>query len=256
MNKTKKTLQESLAEVENKLRRNQNTWRHYLPNNDDPDKTVALIMRMLKAQPDLMRASEHGTFWRALAQLMTLDLTVDGAIGEAYLMVYGVEVKLVIGYKGLIKLAQRSGEVKSLFAACVYETDTFKVSYGMQQNVIHELDESSDRTTGDLTHVYAICTLTNGTQIPLVMDRAAIENHRRTFSKGSDRSSSPWVTSPERMWMKTVIRKMLNSGMIPLSAEIKESLNDDDTVTLPTTEKLVNNFVDDYEGQESEEVKA
>ena len=56
--------------------------------------------------------------------------------------------------------------------------------------------------------------------------------------------------------MKTVIRKMLNSGMIPLSAEIKESLNDDDTVTLPTTEKLVNNFVDDYEGQESEEVKA
>ena len=255
MNKKAMTLNESLAAVETKLRRQQNTWKHYLPNNDDPEKTVALIMRMLKAQPDLMRACEHATFWRALAQLMTLDLTVDGAIGEAYLMMYGVEVKLVIGYKGLIKLAQRSGEVKSLFAACVYETDTFKVSYGMQQNVVHELDESSERTNGELTHVYAICTLTNGTQIPLVMDRASIENHRRSFSKGSERSSSPWVTSPERMWMKTVIRKMLNSGMIPLSAEIKDSLNEDDTINLPPTEKLINNFVESYE-PDAEEVEA
>jgi len=255
VNKREKTLQESLAEVENKLRRTQNNWKHYLPNNDDPDKVVALIMRMLKSQPDLMRACEHGTFWRALSQLMTLDLSVDGAMGEAYLMMYGVEVKLVIGYKGLIKLAQRSGEVKSLFAACVYETDSFSVSYGMQQEVVHKLDDSSERSNGELTHVYAICTLTNGTIVPLVMDKAAIENHRMSFSKGSDRSSSPWVTSPERMWMKTVIRKMLSSGMIPLSAEVKDSLNEDDTVTLPPTEKLINNFVESYQ-PETEEVEA
>ena len=55
--------------------------------------------------------------------------------------------------------------------------------------------------------------------------------------------------------MKTVIRKMLNSGMIPLSAEIKDTLNDDDTINLPPTEKLINNFVESYE-PDAEEVEA
>lgn len=252
MNKRDMTLTEALETVEAKLRKAQNTWKHYLPNKDDPDKTIALIMRMLKAQPDLMRACEHSTFWQALSQLMALDLTVDGVMGEAYLMTYGMEVKLVIGYKGLITLAQRSGEVQSLFAAVVYDSDQFSYSLGMHQDITHIPASEKNRSAGELTHVYAICTLTNGTKIPMVLDKNAIEVHRAQFSKGSDRKNSPWQTSPERMWLKTIIRKMLNSGMIPLSAEIKDSLNPDDTVSLPPTGKLIEEFVDSYQGEAAE----
>ena len=65
--------------------------------------------------------------------------------GEAYLIPFknnkkgGVyECQFIVGYKGLMLLARRSGEVANIDALTVYENDEFDLSYGFDPALIHK----------------------------------------------------------------------------------------------------------------------
>ena len=61
------------------------------------------------------------------------------------------------------------------------------------------------------------------------MTASEIEIIRSRYSKGSDKKSSPWNTSPDTMALKTVVRSLLNSGLVPMSIS-RQLLSDDGSV--------------------------
>ncbi|MDK4605731.1 recombinase RecT, partial [Kingella kingae] len=66
----------------------------------------------------------------------------------------------IIGYRGMIDLARRSGQIISLSARAVYENDEFSYEYGLHEDLKHKPYEDGD--SGALTHVYAVAKLKDG----------------------------------------------------------------------------------------------
>lgn len=48
------------------------------------------------------------------------------------------EVQIIVGYKGLIDLARRSGQIESLSSRVVHERDDFDIDYGTADQIVHK----------------------------------------------------------------------------------------------------------------------
>ena len=163
-------------------------------------------------------------------QCAQLGLEPGGALGHAYLLPFenrkkGVtEVQFIVGYRGMIDLARRSGQILSLEARAVYAADKFHVALGLNPDLTHEPAwEADDR--GPLRFVYAVAKLKDGGTQFEVMSRAEIERVRAKSRAGQ---SGPWVDHFEEMAKKTVIRRLFK--YLPVSIELAGAVEQDERV--------------------------
>ena len=163
-------------------------------------------------------------------QCAQLGLEPGGALGHAYLIPFdkrqkingrwetvSTEAQLIIGYRGMIDLARRSGQILSISARTVHVNDKFSYSYGLEETLEHSPCETGDR--GELTHVYAVARLKDGGVQFEVMSRADVEKVRALSKAGS---SGPWVDHFDEMAKKTVIRRLFK--YLPVSIELQKAV--------------------------------
>lgn len=101
-----------------------------------PERLARIAITTLRTTPALMRCSVPSLLG-ALVQCAQLGLEPDPRLGLAYLVPYGQDAQLIIGYRGLIHLARRSGEVASVEAHVVYDRDEFTCRYGADGTLSH-----------------------------------------------------------------------------------------------------------------------
>ncbi|WP_114146687.1 recombination protein RecT, partial [Escherichia coli] len=150
------------------------------------------------------------SFVSAIVQCSQLGLEPGSALGHAYLLPFGNKneksgkknVQLIIGYRGMIDLARRSGQIASLSARVVREGDEFRFEFGLDEKLIHRPGENED---APVTHVYAVARLKDGGTQFEVMTRKQIELVRSLSKAGNN---GPWVTHWEEMAKKTAIRRL------------------------------------------------
>jgi len=99
----------------------------------DWERFVRLAMGAMTRNPTLYECSPR-SLMGAVLQCAQLGLEPDDIRGHAYLLPFRVqgkmEVVLVPGYKGLMDLARRSGEISYIKGDVVYSKDIFTFSYG------------------------------------------------------------------------------------------------------------------------------
>lgn len=153
---------------------------------------------------------------------------VDG-LGRAYILPYGnknyrtgqKEATLIIGYKGMIDLARRSGQIRDISARAVHDGDEFTYSYGLNEDLRHV----PCAKPGKLTHVYMIANFKDGGHYFQVMNADEIEAAaKRSPSYG--KAVSPWKSDYEAMAKKTVIRRAF--PYLPVSVEARDAAASDD----------------------------
>lgn len=154
-----------------------------------------------------------------------LRLEPNDPRGLAYLIPFKnnkqgtVEAQLVIGYRGLVDLAYRSGQIATLVAEAVHENDLFEFTR-WPRTMRHE-DARGDR--GEVVSYYAAVAYHGGGQDFLVMTKQEVETWRDLYSKGARKrdgtldSNGPWVKTFDEMAKKTVLRRL--AKMMPLSVE-------------------------------------
>ena len=99
------------------------------------------------------------------------------------------ECQLMIEYRGLIKLARRSGEIKSIAANVVRAGDEFHYEYGLEHDVLRHVPGDG---TGELQYAYAVARYMNGGVDFVVLSASQIEARRKVSpSGGSD--YGPWA---------------------------------------------------------------
>lgn len=181
-----------------------------LPKHMDADRIARIATTVIKQTPALGRCTPVSL----LGALMTASqLGLEpGPLGEAYLVPYGNTVTFIPGYRGLIKLAWQSGQVKNIAAHVVYENDHFDYGFGLEPTLEHK-PGMSDR--GKPIAVYAVVKFMNGGHAFDVMSVADVEAIRARSKAGK---SGPWVTDWAEMAKKTVIKRVLK--MVPLSSEL------------------------------------
>ena len=190
-----------------------------MPKSMTPDRLTRIVMTECRKTPALLKCAPE-SFYGAVLQCAALGLEPGSALGHCYLLPFGngkdkqgrPNAQLIIGYRGMIDLARRSGQIVSLQAYCVHEQDTFNYKLGLDPDIEHIPASVADR--GKVTHVYAVAKLKGGGVQFEVMSRAEIEAVRKTSKAGT---SGPWSSHWDEMAKKTTIRRLFK--YLPVSIE-------------------------------------
>lgn len=202
-----------------------------MPRTMSPDRMFQLAMSAYNSTPKLAECSPASVLSCVMkcAALGLEPSAVDG-LGRAYILPYRngktrrMEAQFMLGYKGMLDLARRSGEVRSIHAQAVYMGDEFsnwEDETGQHFRFVNnDVDHSPDR----LTHVYVNAQLKDGGFVFEVMTKREVDAIRAR-SKAKD--YGPWVTDYEAMALKTVIRRSFR--YLPVSVEAKSAASADET---------------------------
>lgn len=189
-----------------------------LPKHVSPDRMNRIALTALRANPDLMKCSS-ASFLGSVLSAAQLGLEPNTPLGHAYLIPYKGTCTLQLGYRGMMDLARRSGEVTSLYAHVVRKGDKFTVKLGLEQTIEHVPSEDERRDEQPMTHVYAVAKLKSGEPVFVVLTRGQVDKFRARSMAGK---SGPWVTDYEAMAIKTAVRRLFT--WLPQSAEMARAV--------------------------------
>lgn len=187
-----------------------------LPRHMTADRMARIVTTEIRRMPKLL-ACEAKSLFGAVIQCSQLGLEPGGGLGHAYLIPYGKECQLIIGYRGMIDLARRSGQMISLTGEAVYAKDKFEYELGLEPRLKHVPSTDADR--GELTYAYAVACLTGGGRQFVVLSRSDVE---RIKKRSKAAHSGPWVTDYDAMAVKTAIRRLFK--YLPVSVELQRAV--------------------------------
>lgn len=226
------TNSEALAPKTNAVAKKQGTVMDYLNNSKfqsqiaaalpkfmDTDHFVRSALTEFRLNPALAECSVPsvlGYFMQAAA----CGLEPASMLGQCYPVPFnnkktgGKEVTFILGYRGMLSIARRSGEISSVVAECVHEKDEFSIEYGMNPNLIHKPYIEGD--PGAMKGAYVVVRFKDPNVDPVIkyMTKQEIDK-RRTRSKAS--GYGPWVTDYPEMAKKSVFRSVFK--WLPISIE-------------------------------------
>lgn len=201
-----------------------------LPQHMRPERLIKVALMAMNRQPLLLQCTQASLF-QALLAAASLGLEPDGVLGSAYLVPYRnnktgqYEAQLIPGYRGLIDLARRSGQIESIEAHVIREGDKFECGFGLYPTLTHTPVFPGTAEYLDNKHIigaYAVAKLKDGASQFEVMSRAEIDAIRNR-SKAKD--SGPWATDYPEMARKTVVRRLVK--YLPMSIELSTALEID-----------------------------
>lgn len=199
-----------------------------LPSVITGERFTRMILTAMSNTPDLMNCDPK-SFLGAMMQAAQLGVEPNTPLGQAYLIPYrnkgNLECQFQLGYKGLIDLAYRSGEVTIVQAHEVHANDKFEYSYGLDPKLEH-IPAMIDR--GDVIAYYAIFKTKSGGYGFNVASAEDIKAHAKKYSKSYNSAFSPWNTSFDEMAKKTVLKQCLKYA--PLKSDFVRAVVADGTI--------------------------
>ena len=199
-----------------------------LPKHINSDRFVRIAITTIRQNPKLAQCNQESLLG---ALMVSAQLGLEpGVLGQCYLIPYGRECQFQIGYKGMIELLRRSGQLKDIYAYSVYENDEFEMTYGLNRDLKHK-PNLQDR--GNFVGCYCVAVLKDDARAFEYMTKEEIEAHGKKFSKTY--GNGPWKTDFEAMAHKTVVKKMLK--WLPVSVEFLEMANKDEKTFKVADEK-------------------
>lgn len=165
----------------------------------------------------------------------TLDLPLDKNLGYAYIVPFkdykdGNKQKgqFILGYKGYIQLAQRSGQYEALNAIAVYEGELKSWNRLTEKIEFDPEGKTSDEVIGYVGYF----KLLNGFEKTTYWTKQQMEAHwiKNNKSRNKTELSGVWKSDYDAMAIKTVLRNLLSKWGI-LSVEMQKAVSSDETVS-------------------------
>ncbi len=227
-----------------------------LPSVLTPERFTRMVLSALSTNPNLANCTPR-SFLGAMMSAAQLGVEPNTSLGQAYLIPYRnhgtLECQFQLGYKGLIDLAYRSGEVSTIQAHEVCENDEFSFEFGLEPKLRH-VPAAKDR--GEVIYYYAAFRTKDGGYGFEVMSKADIVKFAQKASRAYN--NGPWQTNFDEMAKKTVIKKVLKYA--PLKSEFAHQVAQDETIKSHITEDMYEapdeTIYADYEVQDAAAVDA
>lgn len=209
-----------------------------IPRGIDAQRFTRVALSNFQIKPALLDCTPASVF-TAVMQAAAWGLELDPMLGQAYLVPYkdrraGVTLcTLQLGYRGMLALARRSGDIASFLPGVVHAKDDFTYKRvgrrpdGSLGTVLEHVEYSGAEDPGPVIATYIVMFLTNGSEQIDVMYRREIDA-RRARSRSKD--EGPWVTDFDAMALKSVVRQA--SKFWPLETSVAAAINQDELIDL------------------------
>ena len=219
-NKTTAVTEKKGKTIIDLVQSSKNQFANALPKHINTDRFVRIAITTIRLNPKLAKCSQESLLG---ALMVSAQLGLEpGTLGQCYLIPFEnkkagtVECQFQIGYKGLIELLRRSGQLSDIYSYTVYENDDFKIEYGLSRTLTHKpnFDER-----GEIKGFYAVAILKDGAKAFEYMTKDEVVKHEEKYRKGSYKNDV-WNKNFEEMAQKTVVKKLLK--WLPVSVEFLE----------------------------------
>ncbi|GLR26539.1 recombinase RecT [Limnobacter litoralis] len=222
-----------------------------LPRHLNPERLMKVAQIAATTTPALAEC-DVPSLVGAIGQCAQMGLEPNTVLGHAYLVPFNTKrkdnqgnerwvksVQVIIGYKGLIDLARRSGQIVSIAAHEVCANDKFELVYGLDEQLTH-VPAMQDR--GGVLGFYAVAKLKDGGHCFEFMSLEQVnEIMLASQSKGK---YGPWKDNFIEMGRKTVIRRL--AKYLPLSIEFQTAAALDGMADGGKDQRLDEAFEGDY----------
>lgn len=206
--------------------------------HEKSDSFMGSLMTLVGGDNYLSQA-EPMTIIASALKAATMDLPIDKNLGYAYVVPFNRsekvgnkwikhnEAQFILGYKGYIQLAQRSGQYKALNALAIYDGQLIDWNPLTEEFTFDYKAKLSDEVIGYV----GFFELLNGFKKTVYWTKQEIESHRIKNAKGYDKEklSGAWIDNYDSMAIKTVLRNMLSKWGL-LSVEMQSAITSDEKV--------------------------
>lgn len=188
---------------------------------DRKDAFVSSLIDLYSNDSALQKCEPRSVCLEAL-KAATMDLPINKALGFAYILPYGTTPTFIVGYKGYIQLAQRTGRYRVLNADLVYEGELVRRNKLTGEITFSNEGRKSDRVVG----YFAYFELLNGFAKTLYMTVEEMAQYAKQYSpmlrnvteerlvesaQSVTRSTGVgWLGNFTSMAIKTVLRRLLS----------------------------------------------
>ena len=162
-------------------------------------------------------ASAPQTIITSALKAAALDLPIDPALGTAYVVPFKNKVKkadgtdywrdeatMIIGWKGLVQLAQRTGLYKKINADFIYDGEKI-----VDDRITGDIKIEGEKTSEKVIGYFAYFQLVNGFEKCVCWTRDKAAAHEAKNRKGQYMSKA-WRDDFDSMALKSVVRNLLS----------------------------------------------
>jgi len=211
------------SDLKTQLESRKTTLSDMVPAGIDANRYVRTAL-LFASKVDKIDSCTMSSVVRAIMQGAALGL--DFSLQECYLIPYKSECAFSADYKGLMRLAMQSPDVRDIQAHCVYESDVFEWEL---DKIPHHKCQPFSGNRGKIIGSYAYAVLKDGHVQCITMSIKEIEAAR---SQSRNPNSLMWSKFYSEGAKKVVLRRMMKT--IPKSTALSQALAVDDAAEFPT----------------------
>lgn len=190
---------------------------------DGVQNFVTSIVTAVSQNRDLQQCTYNSILQAALLG-QALKLSPSPQLGQFYLVPFnskgGKQAQFILGYKGYMQLAVRSGAYRKIHATEVKEGELISWDPFRQEAEFKPILDPEERARKETVGYYGYFELLNGYRQEIYWTQKEMEAHAEQYSKGysSDRRKGTtytfWSKDFEKMGIKTILRQLLGKGAI------------------------------------------
>lgn len=151
-----------------------------------PSQFTQVVLSEIKKNDKLLQAfiENPSSMFASILAGAEVGLIPSDMLGEFYLIPrnmkqadgkYKQTITPLIGYKGLMNILLRSGDITRIHTEVVYEGDEFTPIYGLEPNIVHKPNFEVQRTADKIKYAYAVAKSKSGEYQFAVLTRSEIE---------------------------------------------------------------------------------
>ena len=174
----------------------------------------------------------------AALKATALNLPLDANLGFAHVLPYknnkeGItEAQFQIGYKGIVQLAIRSRQFKTINVTDVREGELKGRDRRTGHVILEFIENDAEREKAPVIGYLGYFLLLNGYEKESYWSIEELKKHGLQYSQTYKKGYGVWKDNFDAMAKKTVLKLMLNKGDAPMSVEMQQAVRYDQSVIL------------------------
>ena len=161
----------------------------------------------------------------------SLKLSPSPQLGQFYLVPFGDKAQFVLGYKGMIQLATRSGQYKKMNVVAIKQGELVKYDALNEEIEVNLIQDEEAREAAPTIGYYAMFEYLNGFRKTLYWSRSRMEKHAERYSAGykAKKGYTFWEKDFDAMACKTMLRQLISKWGV-MSIEMQKAYISDGAV--------------------------
>ena len=195
---------------------------------------VASISSAVAVNPDLQRC-DVGTILSGALLGESLNLSPSPQLGQYYLVPFEdrknnrTAATFVLGYKGYVQLALRSGQYRKLNVVPIKKGELKRYDPLNEEIEVNFIEDELERETAETVGYFAFFEYMNGFRKTLYWSKRKMKAHAKRYSKSFHSEHSFWQRDFDAMAMKTMLRQLISKWGI-MSFEMQTAYASDGAV--------------------------